>query len=438
MNGGFFVLSPEVGALPRRRRHGVGAGAAARPGARRQLASFATMASGIRWTRCGTATSSRACGTPGAAPWRTLVSDRGQSTRVLARPARARHRPHRLQGRLAVAVAAGAGRRVSRALRTCPPTPRCMSWRGCATGWREEVIADVRDPAAVADAIHGAGARDRHPHGGAAARAPLVRRSARDVRHQRHGHRQRAGGGARDAGSARRWWSSPRTSATRTAVGSGGTARTSRWAATTPTRAPRERRSSSSPPTAGRSSPDPAGPRVASARAGNVIGGGDWAPERLDSRPRPGALDGRRCCDPQSRRGASLAARAQPAERLPAARPSAVGLARRSPAAGTSGPPTDDAQPVSWIVERHARTLVGQARWEADPGPHPHEAAYLKLDSSRLGCGWAGAWCPSKQRSTASWTGTRRSRRRRHARDHLRSVPRPRPSPSCATRSGEG
>ena len=40
MNGGFFVLSPRGGALSRRRRHRVGAGAPARSGPRPQLGSF--------------------------------------------------------------------------------------------------------------------------------------------------------------------------------------------------------------------------------------------------------------------------------------------------------------------------------------------------------------------------------------------------------------
>jgi CDP-glucose 4,6-dehydratase len=47
------------------------------------------------------------------------------------------------------------------------------------------------------------------------------------------------------------------------------------------------------------------------------------------------------------------------------------------------GPFEDDARPVSWIVERMADRWGGRLRWEAAPGPHPHEAGMLKLDSSR-------------------------------------------------------
>ena len=54
------------------------------------------------------------------------------------------------------------------------------------------------------------------------------------------------------------------------------------------------------------------------------------------------------------------------------------------------GPGEEDARPVSWIVEQLRERWAGRPRWEADRGPHPHEAAYLKLDSSRarLRLGW--------------------------------------------------
>ena len=134
---------------------------------------------------------------------------------------------------------------------------------------------------------------------------------------------------------------------------------------------------------------DPAGPRVASARAGNVIGGGDWAPERLMS---------------------DLVYAALHEETLLIRNPAAVRPWQHvlSPLSGylvlaqalwdsetfaggwNFGPEDGDAQPVSWIVERMRDRWSGRPAWEADPGPHPHEAAYLKLDSSRarLRLGW--------------------------------------------------
>jgi len=47
------------------------------------------------------------------------------------------------------------------------------------------------------------------------------------------------------------------------------------------------------------------------------------------------------------------------------------------------GPPEEDARPVGWIVRRVGERWPQGVRSELDEGPHPHEARYLKLDSSR-------------------------------------------------------
>ena len=54
------------------------------------------------------------------------------------------------------------------------------------------------------------------------------------------------------------------------------------------------------------------------------------------------------------------------------------------------GPVEEDARPVGWIVQRIAARWPEDLRWEQDDGPHPHEARYLKLDSSkaRAQLGW--------------------------------------------------
>ena len=56
------------------------------------------------------------------------------------------------------------------------------------------------------------------------------------------------------------------------------------------------------------------------------------------------------------------------------------------------GPPDDDARAVGWIVERFSELWPHDLRWAIDDGPHPHEAQYLKLDSSRarIRLGWRG------------------------------------------------
>jgi CDP-glucose 4,6-dehydratase len=55
------------------------------------------------------------------------------------------------------------------------------------------------------------------------------------------------------------------------------------------------------------------------------------------------------------------------------------------------GPGDDSAKPVSWVVERLVKLWGSDASWIPDTGPHPHEAHYLKLDSSkaRARLGWA-------------------------------------------------
>ena len=78
---------------------------------------------------------------------------------------------------------------------------------------------------------------------------------------------------------------SPPTSATKTKNGSGPTAKPIPSAATIPTPAPKPAPRSSPPPSASPTSPSTTlaehGVAIATARAGNVIGGGDWSSDRL-------------------------------------------------------------------------------------------------------------------------------------------------------------
>jgi CDP-glucose 4,6-dehydratase len=58
------------------------------------------------------------------------------------------------------------------------------------------------------------------------------------------------------------------------------------------------------------------------------------------------------------------------------------------------GPADDDARPVRWIADRLCELWPAELGWESDDGPHPHEARYLKLDSSkaRNHLGWTPRW----------------------------------------------
>ncbi len=127
---------------------------------------------------------------------------------------------------------------------------------------------------------------------------------------------------------------------------------------------------------------DPDGTRLTSVRAGNVIGGGDWAEDRLLPDIMRAVLAGEQVSirNPNSIR---------PWQHVLNPLSGYLVLAQAlwdSPehAQGWNfGPPEGDARPVGWLVERVAELWPGELRWSVDDGPHPHEARYLKLDSSR-------------------------------------------------------
>ncbi|MFL6734721.1 MAG: CDP-glucose 4,6-dehydratase [Sphingomicrobium sp.] len=136
----------------------------------------------------------------------------------------------------------------------------------------------------------------------------------------------------------------------------------------------------------------PQGPAIASVRAGNVIGGGDWATDRLIPDIVRALLDGKRPLirNPDSIRPwqhvmEALAGYLLIAQRL---------LEGRSEVATAYnfGPSDEDAQPVSWIVEEMLRTW-GAEGWDRPNAPQPHEAVLLKLDTSkaRAELGWRPA-----------------------------------------------
>lgn len=142
---------------------------------------------------------------------------------------------------------------------------------------------------------------------------------------------------------------------------------------------------------------DPDAPALASVRAGNVIGGGDWAADRLvpdlvrafEAGVSP-LIRAPQAVRPWQHVLEALGGYIQIAERLLAGE-------RHFADGWNFGPADDDARPVSWIVERMraAWTESGGAASDAlpDAGPRPHEAGLLRLDCSkaRAALGWRPA-----------------------------------------------
>jgi CDP-glucose 4,6-dehydratase len=137
-----------------------------------------------------------------------------------------------------------------------------------------------------------------------------------------------------------------------------------------------------------------AGIAMATARAGNVIGGGDWALDRL-------VPDTLRALE----KGQSVLIRnphaVRPWQHVLEPLSGYLLLAERLYLYGqldaegwNFGPREEDARPVQWIVECLCENWGGGASWTLQPGVHLHEASFLKLDTSkaRQRLHWSPHW----------------------------------------------
>ena len=124
------------------------------------------------------------------------------------------------------------------------------------------------------------------------------------------------------------------------------------------------------------------GASIATARAGNVIGGGDWAADRLIPDCLRALLKGKsiRIRNPHAIR---------PWQHVLEPLSGYLLLSRKLYEDGplyaegwNFGPDDIDAKPVEWIVKQICAKWEG-ASYEIDKGDHPHEANYLKLDCSK-------------------------------------------------------
>ncbi len=133
---------------------------------------------------------------------------------------------------------------------------------------------------------------------------------------------------------------------------------------------------------------------VASARAGNVIGGGDWAADRLV----PDALRAFGAGRPVEIRNPGSV---RPWQHVLEPLSGYLLLAEQLSANGAEyaegwnfGPDDDDAMPVRAVIDRIATLWGPGASWHADEGTHPHEAGLLGLDASKAHArlGWRPRW----------------------------------------------
>lgn len=132
------------------------------------------------------------------------------------------------------------------------------------------------------------------------------------------------------------------------------------------------------------------GVAIATARAGNVIGGGDWSNDRLIpdiiaafENKIPARIRNPHAIRPWQYVLEPLRGYLMLAENL---------ILEGPPFAEgwNFGPRDEDAKPVSWIVDQLTALWGESASWDFDSQLQPHEAHYLKLDCSKANnkLGW--------------------------------------------------
>lgn len=147
------------------------------------------------------------------------------------------------------------------------------------------------------------------------------------------------------------------------------------------------------------------GTAIATARAGNVIGGGDWAQYRL-------IPDFFRSIEHKTILRIRSPKSVRPWQHVLEPLSGYLNLAEKLLEKGQSfaeswnfGPDKANCKSVEWILE-HLCTSFPGARWTCDKEDHPHEARLLRLDSSKASSllGWESIWNLSKTlNETVAW-----------------------------------
>jgi CDP-glucose 4,6-dehydratase len=133
---------------------------------------------------------------------------------------------------------------------------------------------------------------------------------------------------------------------------------------------------------------------IASARAGNVIGGGDWAEDRLIpdilksfEKKNPVMVRNPMATRPWQHVLEPLSGYLVLAEHL-------FNEGKSFAEAWNFGPKDEDCKPVSWLLDKMVANWHDHASWELDKNNNPHEAGYLKLDCSKAASklNWQPKW----------------------------------------------
>ena len=145
---------------------------------------------------------------------------------------------------------------------------------------------------------------------------------------------------------------------------------------------------------------------IASARAGNVIGGGDWAQDRLIpdifkaiSKKETVIIRSPKAIRPWQHVLEPLSGYMLLAQRLFEDGANFIG-------GWNFGPEKQDAKPVAWVVDEICRLWGNEARYEITKNPQPHEANILMLDSSKSNqkLNWKPTWGLSTAlKNTVDW-----------------------------------
>lgn len=152
------------------------------------------------------------------------------------------------------------------------------------------------------------------------------------------------------------------------------------------------------------------GVAVASARAGNVIGGGDWAADRLIPDFVRAITRGEKL---KIRNPSAIRPWQHVLEPLSGYLSLAYNLYSEGPrftGAWNFGPDDSDTHNVEWIAKTLCDNWGDGAAYEIDDGLHPHEASYLKLDCSKAKAelGWIPRWgIETSLKATVDWNKAR-------------------------------